>query len=95
LRMSLSDDLRDMGFVPTGEESPIDDSAELWTNGHELVCEESAIVIDGNHYSPDTSDVETIDGQRVYRYRNSGRVKMVGGFVGTYDWGDDGTRFKY
>jgi hypothetical protein len=81
----LSEELRDMGFTPTGEESPIDESGMLWSNGCEIVCDETATVIDGNHYGSDEQDdVETNCGQVVYRYENSNNVKLIGGFVSNY-----------
>lgn len=86
----LSGSLRDMGFVPTGEQSPIDERGELWKKGVEVVCDETGTVIDGNHNTDDTDDT-----RQIYRYRNSGRVKLVGGYVGSYDWGRDGSKFKY
>jgi len=92
----LSEDLRDMGFMPTGEESPVDESGTLWSKGHEIVCDETGVVIDGGHHvSEESDDQETRCGQVVYRYRNSNRVKLVGGFTGSYNWGHDGSRFRY
>jgi len=81
----LSEDLRDMGFMPTGEESPVDESGTLWSKGHEIVCDETGVVIDGKHHgSPDTDGRETNNGEVVYRYRNSNRVKLIGGYVRPY-----------
>lgn len=81
----LSDDLRDMGFVPTGEESPVSDSGRLWTNGHEIVCDETGVVIDGNHHvKKNREERETRNGEIVYRYRNSDRVKLIGGYTSNY-----------
>jgi len=92
----LSDTLRDMGFVPTGEESPVDEDGLLWSKGTELVCDETATVIDGGHHGSDEpDDREKVCGQVVYRYNNSNRVKLVGGFTGNYDWGHDGDQFRY
>ena len=95
----LSEDLRDMGFMPTGEESPVDEGGVLWSKGHEIVCDETGVVIDGNHHGdPDPEDNEELEvncGQVVYRYRNSENVKLVGGYTGSYDWGHDGERFRY
>ena len=82
----LSEVLRDMGFMPTGEESPVDESGTLWSKGHEIVCDETGVVIDGKHHGSDEPDdeVETKCGQVVYRYQNSGRVKLIGGYVSNY-----------
>jgi hypothetical protein len=95
---NLSEALRDMGFMPTGEESPIDEDAELWSNGHELVCDRTGTVIDGNHHvdqETDDEDVERHNGKIIYRYRKSEKVKLPGGYTGSYDWGDDGDTFRY
>lgn len=89
----LSDELRRLGFRPTGEQSPVDENGILWSKGHEIVCDETGIVIDGNHHAP--PDGEEVDGVRIYRYRNSNKVKMCGGYVGSYSWGHDGDRFNY
>ena len=85
---NLSDSLREMGFSPTGEESPVDDDGQLWSNGIELVCDETGVVIDGDHHSPE-------ERRAVHRYPNSGRVKMPGGYLRPYDWGHDGDEFRY
>lgn len=83
----LSDTLRDMGFVPTGEDSPVDESGKLWSKGHELVCDETSIVIDGNHHVDDDDDErERQNGRIVYRYDNSEKVKLPGGFAGQYEY---------
>lgn len=94
----LSDTLREMQFVPTGEESPITEDGELWSKGHELVCDETGTVIDGNHYTSEENQQdgrETHCGEVVYRYRNSGRVKLAGGYTGSYCWGEKEDRFVY
>jgi len=78
-----------MGFVPTGEESPVSEDGELWSNHKEIVCDETGTVIDGNHHSQEEN--ETV----VYRYQNSERVKLPGGYTGSYDWGHDDNRFNY
>lgn len=86
---TLSDDLSEMGFVPTGEESPIDEDGELWTNGFEVVCDETGTVLDGFHHTNGETE------ETIYRYRNSNKVKLPGGYIGSYDWGHDGDRFRY
>lgn len=75
----LSDDLREMGFVTTGRESPVDDDGTLWTNGKELVCDETGTVIDGDHHGNHEDSERT-----VHRYRNSGNVKLIGGYLSNY-----------
>lgn len=93
----LSDELREMGYEPTGEESPVDASGEIWSNGYEKVCDETGIVIDGNHHGEDDDDdsVERRCGKIVYRYHQSKRVKLNGGYTGSYDWGHEDDRFRY
>ncbi len=94
----LSDDLQEMGFVTTGEESPIDENGTVWRKGIEAVCDETGVVIDGNHHSPQEGDeeIETNCGKRVHRYRNSERVKLNGAFLGNFDWGSDSENtFRY
>lgn len=96
---ALATDLRRMGFERLEKESPIDESGTLWSDGHEVVCDQTGTVIDGDHHtnSPNNSDreVERNCGEVVYRYQNSNRVKLPGGYVGSYEWGHDGTRFRY
>lgn len=74
----LSRELRKMGFKPTGRESPIDEDGELWTNSHETVCDETGVVIDGNHFGEEEDD------NWYYRhtYRYSGRARLPGSFTG-------------
>lgn len=70
----------------------------LWSNGTELVCDKTAVVIDGNHHvssEEDTDDVERVNGEVVYRYQNSENVKLPGGYTGSYDWGKEDDRFDY
>lgn len=82
----LSESLREMRFVPTGEESPVSEDGELWSKGHELVCDETGTVIDGDHHEPPekSDNMETQNGKIIYRYYNSNRVRMPGGYVSTY-----------
>jgi hypothetical protein len=76
-----------MGFVPTGEDSPVDESGKLWSKGHELVCDETSIVIDGNHHVDDDDDErEKQDGRVVHRYDNSKKVRLPGGFERQYEY---------
>lgn len=50
---NLADDLKRMGYTPTDKESPFSEDGTLWTNGTELVCDETAIVLDED--SPEIS----------------------------------------
>lgn len=91
----LSDDLKNMGYEPTGKESPFDEDGRLWTKGYELVCDETGGVIRKDSGSS-FRGTERQTAQETYRYRNSGKVKLAGGHVSSYEWGkDDGGRFTY
>lgn len=91
---TLSEDLRNMGYEPTDRESPFDESGSLWTKGYELVCDETGIVI-SNDDGGSSFRGERQTTEEVYRYQNSDNVKLPGGYIGSYDWGHDGERFKY
>jgi hypothetical protein len=86
----LSDDLQEMGFTTTGEESPIDENGTVYRKGIEAVCDETGVVIDGNHFQE-----ENDNSNERHEYRNSGKVKLFGAYLGNFDWGDDGDRFRY
>lgn len=96
---ALATDLRRMGFERLEKESPIDERGTLWTDGHEVVCDQTGTVIDGDHHTNPSQDsdenIEWRCGEMVFRYQNSNRVKLPGGYVGSYDWGHDGSRFRY
>jgi len=80
----LSDDLKEMGYEPTDKDSPFDERGRLWTNGVELVCDETAIVIDGEYRDggDDAGDRE------YFRYPNAGKMRMIGGLM--YNYKGDG-----
>lgn len=81
-----------MGFITTGEESPVDENGTVWRKGIESVCDETGVVIDGDHHGDKKSEQDDCP----HRYRNSGRVKMNGAFLGNFSWGDDGENgFRY
>lgn len=66
---TLSTDLKNMGYERTEKESPFEDGATLWTNGTELVCDETGIVIrggerDGGGRKRDTRSYFRISKQR-------------------------------
>lgn len=84
----LSDDLERMGYERTDKESPFEEDGRLWTNGAEMVCDETGIVVGSGH---STSDEE----REYHRYPNSERVRMVGGYFSAYDWGYDDGHFTY
>lgn len=84
----LDDDLREMHYEPTSEESPFSEDAALWSNGCELVCSDTGTVIDSTwvpEERPSTSNGE----KRYHKYPNSGIIRMPGGYFGQYDWGED------
>jgi hypothetical protein len=92
----LSDDLKGMGYEPTEKESPFDENGRLWTKGYELVCDETGIVIDKDHGASGSSfRGERQSSEKTYRYRNSGKVKLIGGFLGNYEWGETEDGFVY
>jgi len=76
--------LKEAGYERTERESPFSDDGELWTNSYELVCDETAIVIRKDRATRSQED----DEERVYTYRNSDKVKLYGGYVSSYDWGE-------
>jgi hypothetical protein len=89
----LSQDLRDLGYDNTEKESPFDDDGILWSKGYELVCDETGAVI-----RKDGSDRFFQWGQRdekIYRYQNSENVKLPGGYIGKYNWGESEDGFLY
>jgi hypothetical protein len=91
----LSDDLRGMGYDPAGKESPFDENGSLWTKGYELVCDETGIVIrnDGDnpfrHKRAGGTGMGHEQDEKVYRYQNSNKVKLIGGYISSYQWGTD------
>jgi hypothetical protein len=91
----LSRDLRDLGYSRTERESPFDENGELWTKGYELVCDQTGIVIRGSSDTSFQRDEEQ-NSDETYRYQNSKRVKLCGGYVRPYSWGkDDSGTFLY
>lgn len=93
---TLSSDLKSLGYSRTEKESPFDDAGTLWTKGYELVCDETGIVIRKDSGSSFRGERQPSSSEKVYRYRNSQKIKLPGGFVGSYDWGrDEDSRFRY
>lgn len=88
----LAGDLKEMGYERTEKESPFHDNGTLWTKGYEIVCDETAIVIRGGGKSFLSQQNNS---GKVYTYRNSGKVKLPGGYTGSYHWGDRDGRFRY
>lgn len=85
----LSKELRHMGYERTEQESPFDEDGELWSIGYEIVCDETGFVIRAGEDAFIDEEKEEDDKERVYRYRNSEKVKLIGGYTGSYDWGKD------
>ncbi len=80
---SLSSDLKDMGYEPSGEASPFHENGHLWTNGIEKVCDKTAIVVD------ESTDIIDRPGNNDHReerheYQNSERIKLLGGYIAAY-----------
>lgn len=88
---ALSKELRDLGYERTERESPFDESGELWTNSYELVCDATGFVIrkDSSAIRLNGQAGSASENEKVYTYRNSEKVKLYGGYVSSYDWGDD------
>jgi hypothetical protein len=82
-----------LGYDRTEQESPFDDAGTLWTKGFEAVCDETGMVIRDSDESFSFDD--NTDDEKVYRYRNSGRVKLIGGYTGSYSWGESKKGFRY
>lgn len=80
---TLASDLKEMGYTRTEKESPFVEGARLWSNGVELVCEESAMVIDTQSSSGGGGDDDAHE-RDYFRYPNSERVRMIGGFMSQY-----------
>jgi len=91
---TLSNDLKQLGYSRTERESPFDDDGILWSKGYELVCDETAIVIRTDS-SRRSNSIRTDDDESTYRYYNSDKVRMPGGYASSYDWGRDEDRTFY
>lgn len=87
----LSSDLKSMGYERTEQDSPFDEEGTLWSKGYEAVCDKTGIVIrgDGSSFRGRDSD------EPVYRYQNSGKAKLIGGYTGSYNWGETDAGFRY
>jgi hypothetical protein len=83
-----------MGYEPTGEESPFDEEGTLWTKGYELVCDKTGAVI-RNDGSDNFFRGERGREEEVYRYQNSEKVKLIGGYTSSYEWGTDEESGKF
>jgi len=84
---TLSTDLKNLGYSRTERQSPFDDDGLLWTKGYELVCDETAIVIRTDTSREREQLLEDTDDE-TYRYYNSEKVRMPGGYAGNYLKGD-------
>jgi hypothetical protein len=92
----LSTELREMGYERTEQESPFDEDGELWSIGYEIICDQTGTVIRAGEspfqdedYNANTTDEQT------YRYRHSDKVKLFGGYTGSYEWNVDGDKIDY
>jgi hypothetical protein len=95
---SLAQDLADYGFRRTDRESPFHDDGVLWRNSHELVCDETGVVVNGGkrHVIKQIERSIAELSRDAPEYDNSGRVIMPGGHVSSYDWGySDSDEFIY
>lgn len=90
---TLADALDDLGYEPTGKQSPFDENGTLWSNSYELVCDETALVI--RKGEDDYTIEKNGDGEHVFRYRNTKNVKLYGGYTSSYEWGESDDGFHY
>jgi len=90
---SLSKELYNNGYNKTEQESPFHDNGTLWKNSHEIVCDETGIVIrNPEEYTLKQNNSEN---KRVPRYENSENVILPGGMQHAYQWGDSNGTFVY
>jgi len=91
----LANSLKREGFERTERESPFHDDGTLWANSHELVCDETGIVVssDDELKNEEKSIAELAAGRP--RYSNSRKPILPGGFSAAYHWGSDGDEFVY
>lgn len=84
----LASSLKNQGFERTERDSPFDEAGTLWANSHELVCDETGIVVTSEREIREESTVAELSSS-VPRYSNSNRVILPGGHKHVYDWGED------
>lgn len=92
----LASNLKDQGFERTERDSPFDEAGTLWANSHELVCDETGIVVTSEEEIREEESTVAELSSSTPRYSNSNRVILPGGFKHVYDWGEDEDgRFLY
>lgn len=91
----IDDNLEDNGFERTEMESPYDENGTLWQKGHEVVCDETAIVIESEEQKFDTQQSVAELTENTRRYSNSNRVRLPGGFINAYPYDYDAGRYRY
>ena len=85
---SLAKELRHSGYERTERESPFHDEGTLWTNSYELVCDKTAAVIRKSGDSSKETESTEEDFER-HEYYHSHKVRMMGGYLSSYDWSDE------
>ncbi|AGM11370.1 hypothetical protein M199_gp040 [Halogranum tailed virus 1] len=85
----LDKDLKSQGFERTERSSPFHDDGTLWANSHELVCDETGIVVRSQADLQQEEKTVAELSESTPRYSNSGRVILPGGHKHVYDWGED------
>lgn len=86
----IAQDLVNMGFVCKNEECSYCDGT-LWSGNGETVCDTCFVVYDST--TRQYFDTRKLNGDRpTYR---SGYKKCFGGFLGSYEWGENEGVFTY
>lgn len=81
------------GFVDTGEECYHCEDGTIWKGNTEGVCDNCYATLHGQD-THNKSKNHWLNGNRP-RYAGSGRVKLAGGFLDPYEWGEEDGRFRY
>lgn len=78
--MGIEKNLEERGYERTENESPFHDDGVLWSNSHELVCDETGFVIDDSSRTEASEEQSTseLGAESVPQYEHSGRVILPG-----------------
>lgn len=91
----IDNDLAQEGFERTEMDSPYDEDGTLWQKNSEVVCDETAIVVEDTEEQFDTQQSVAELSERTVRYNNSSNVKLPGGFIDAYPYDYDEGRYRY
>ena len=81
------------GFVNTGEECHHCEDGTIWKGNNEGICDNCYVTLHGHKKNEKRSN-SWLDGDRP-RYPGSNKVKLAGGFLKPYEWGEVDGRFRY